>query len=694
MKTNLTSALRTGVVAAFILPLVFAGARADGVMRPATLGYPKDFLRHRLTTINVALHGLVAVTTIYEEFVNEWDKPVDGVYSFPLPFDARATDFLFWSNDTLYRAPLKVREQVVNPGTGEGGIDALLNTYLGSNAIRVLVKEIPAGTPQRIQMEYVSVCRFRNGKLEYHFPLETSRFTDNPLDLLTFSAHVEATDSIGAVDVPGWDGGTMARSDAHHVSLQLDRSKAYLTNDLAMTAEMTSTGLSRDLFASMNDSLGGHFALFLKPGTQADSSMVLPKNILFLIDNSSSVAGVTFAQSVQAAVQCLDRLRQGDRFNVIMFNSSPAFWRPGCAGATPQAIDSAKVFLGAASAGGWSDLQDGLAAALSGFPSGSSNNIILLFTDGRSPLYPDAVTNAAGVSIFPIAIGSNPRRAPLEMLAYRNYGFPTFIDNVDGAADEVSYVFEQVASPIWKDVEMEMGSDAFDILPRRMHAVYSGSPFYATGRYHTGGTVSLSLAGTTASGPQFADLQCLFPATQTADSFAEKLWAKEKIDDIERQIDVYGYSDSLKQLDISLSLSYRIRCMYTASIADKSESIMTAGIEAAGVSLQAFVASAGGSGMTLRWSFSGADKIRGVNVYRSRVPGGPYIRLNVEPLTGNTYIDSTEGCAGAWYKLEAVMADGSTILTAPVSASAALLPAQHALYQKYPNPFNPSTTIR
>ena len=100
----------------------------DGLLLPTEEGYPKDLLRNRITEVNVNINGLIAETEVYQEFVNEWYDTTDAVYSFPLPPNARATEFVYWYDDIAYKAVLKVREQAVNPGTGEGGIAALINT--------------------------------------------------------------------------------------------------------------------------------------------------------------------------------------------------------------------------------------------------------------------------------------------------------------------------------------------------------------------------------------------------------------------------------------------------------------------------------------------------------------------------------------------------------------------------------------
>ena len=108
-----------------------------------------------MTHVSVQINGLVAETAVYQEFENEWDRPVYAVYSFPLPADARATQFLYWANDKVYKAVLRVQEQATNPGTGGGGIIAEVNKYIGQNGIRIALKNVPAGGVQKVKLYLV-----------------------------------------------------------------------------------------------------------------------------------------------------------------------------------------------------------------------------------------------------------------------------------------------------------------------------------------------------------------------------------------------------------------------------------------------------------------------------------------------------------------------------------------------------------
>ena len=50
--------------------------------------------------------------------------------------------------------------------------------------------------------------------------------------------------------------------------------------------------------------------------------------------------------------------------------------------------------------------------------------------------------------------------------------------------------------------------------------------------------------------------------------FTEQLWAKEFIDALEREIEVYGETQALKDRVIELSLTYNMRSRYTAYVAE------------------------------------------------------------------------------------------------------------------------------
>jgi Ca-activated chloride channel homolog len=667
---------------------------ADGLMRPSDKSYPKDFLRLRMTKIDVTINGQIAVTKVYQEFVNEWQQKTNAVFSFPLPADARATDFFFWSNDTMYRAVLKVKEQAVNPGTGEGGIDALLNAYLGSNPLRVLVNDVPAGQIQKTQLEYISLCSYDQGHIQYTYPLNTQDFVTTPIETFSLSVHINAAGNILDNSLAEYPDARTTRIDARHIEMTLDKSKLYPTKNLTIGYSTINDSLSVDFYSADNDSLDGHFVLFVTPPSTFSPSQALNKNVVFLLDRSSSTFGIPLDQGKAAIQQCLNNFRPSDYFNIIAMNQSVASWKPQPVPATAANILSATNFLTGITASGNTNLASGITTALGMCASDTLSNAIMLFSDGMASVDPKVVAaqNTHQTGIFPIAIGTTVNRQRLEMIAYQNFGFPTFLLLTDPVYDNILRVLGRVNDPILKNSKMEFGSNVYDVLPQTLQTVYNGSRFFITGRYKNPAVSSMSIAGFATDGPRFFNYSLNFTADKTVNRFAEKFWGKEKIDAVERQIAVYGATDSLKQLAIKYSLLYNIRCQYTAYIADKTNPVVSGVDEVCGI--EKFTLDLNGASVTLHYVLRQKDEILECGVYRSFDPSSGFTRIGTIAANASSFTDSLASGMPAYYRIEIVTRSGRRITSTTLSTLGTLSPTTFELLPNYPNPFNPSTSIR
>lgn len=243
-----------------LITVISAISYANGLLMPSNPNYPKDFLRNTVTDLTVNIHGEIAETIVYQEFENEWSDSTDAVYSFPLPPDARATKFLYWYNDKVYQAILKVKEQAVNPGTGEGGIAAEVNKYIGRNGIKILLKGIQPGTIQKVELHYVSLCEYYHGRVSYNFPLSTENFVTYPLDHLQFNINVSSNADITGFDLPGNSDYKVIQSDNNNLNVQLVKPKDYANHDFEFYYDTDNSNLGLDFYSTANDTMDEHFA--------------------------------------------------------------------------------------------------------------------------------------------------------------------------------------------------------------------------------------------------------------------------------------------------------------------------------------------------------------------------------------------------------------------------------------------------
>jgi Ca-activated chloride channel homolog len=559
-----------------ILLLIAVGCTslfADGLLLPSDKEYPKDFLRNRLTQVKVFIHGLVAETFVSQEFVNEWTQPVDAIYNFPLPPQARATEILYWYNDTTYKAVLKVQEQVVNPGTGEGELAAAVNKYIGRNGIKIELKNIPPGELQKIELRYVMLCDCDHGKITYTYPLATGDFVKYPVEQVEFNFYVWSSSNIAGYEIPAYSGSKIDLLTSNEMHVSLSRPKQYLDQDLVFSYQVDQQNLGVDFFSIADDPDGGHFSLFVRPPVTVESTQTWPKQVIFLLCNSTRLTPDQLSQSVSTISQLIGLLSPSDNFNIILYNHATAFWKAQPVPANSTNKTDAQNFCMTIGSSWDSQIQLGLNAAFGQFSGANFHDCILLFSDGRAFIDPKDIEeqNSRKVAVFPIAIGENPDRSRLEMIAGLNYGFVTYLTAQSDIVAEGNRVFRLISQPLMQDIVMEYGRiDLYDILPRKLPATYAGSYFFMTGCYHSPGRSVLTIAGESVTGVNAFDFNLDFGDDTLRDKFAAVLWAKEMIDAMEREVDVYGETPALKDSLIHISLKYNIRCRYTAYIADYS----------------------------------------------------------------------------------------------------------------------------
>ena len=92
----------------------------------------------------------------------------------------------------------------------------------------------------------------------------------------------------------------------------------------------------------------GYFVHFFAP----DGMDPIPKDVLFILDVSSSMSGTKIVQQRTAIDNILQNMHEGDRFNIMEFSTSAKLWQTTVLSVNQKNIKHARNYIGRMKANG------------------------------------------------------------------------------------------------------------------------------------------------------------------------------------------------------------------------------------------------------------------------------------------------------------------------------------------------------
>ena len=287
---------------------------------------------------------------------------------------------------------------------------------------------------------------------------------------------------------------------------------------------------------------GGYFRLQLSANEKSDTVKEIRKDMMLIIDKSSSIPHRKFNAFKAAAATSLEYLNPSDRFNIVTFSDKPMPFATGYVPATPENISKARRFVSKLAKGGMTNLFDGLYPFVKSTDAkdGRPLNIFLL-TDGISTvnIFKDddfirMVTdiNPGHVSIFPFCAGDETNQDLLDFLGFLNRGSCFHADKLPDISKNLTGFITEHCNLLIRDLEyIAEGSVADSVYPRKLQHLYRGGKVTLYGRFlNTDKELVITLLGKDHSNTT-RDIVLRFnlPNCRRTDAPIDKQWAATKI---------------------------------------------------------------------------------------------------------------------------------------------------------------------
>ncbi|MCX6568406.1 MAG: VIT and VWA domain-containing protein [Candidatus Aminicenantes bacterium] len=558
------------------------GLRADGFIipnpRPGQDIPPLSVKYHR---VKVEIVNQVARTSVDQVFVNHFGRDIEGTYIFPVPEGASVSEFaMYVGNERVQgeildsREARRIYEDIVRRMRDPGLLE-----YMGRNLFRARVFPIPANGEKRVQISYTEVLKSDGGLVKYLYPLNTEKFSRDPLDDVSISVRVDSRVPIVNVYSP-----------SHKVSVRKDGPGRALVGyeDRRVRPDkdfLVYYSLSKDdiglSFMNWEGPDGGYFLLLASPRYAAAGERVVNKNIVLVLDSSGSMSGAKIRQAKEAARFILNHLGPRDEFSLVDFDDDVTPFSDALVPATAENIGRALKFVDGIEDSGGTNINDALLQALSRMRGGDRPNYVLFLTDGLPTVGTTETAdilrhvqeaNSSRSRIFVFGVGDDVNTELLDRISSDHRGTSVYIGETEDLEATISSFYEKISSPLLSDLAVTFrGIETSQVYPRSLPDLFKGSQLVLVGKYRGKGPVGVVLTGKSGREEKRFVLEGQALVAGDPFNFLPRLWATRRIGYLIEEIRLQGSNQELADEIRRLGLKYGIVTPFTSFLVTERE---------------------------------------------------------------------------------------------------------------------------
>jgi len=553
-------------------------------------------LKH--TRVAIRVTGHLARATVEQRFENPHQRPVEAVYIFPLPSAAAISGYTLVSGERQVVGKLLPRKKaraVYRRAKAAGQVAALM-TQRRPNLFVQRVANLAPGAPVKVQLQYTQPLAHLDGARELVFPMvagprfiSRARRAGGREELLSppvLPPHLRSAHDIqlSVTLAPGLPLRAV-HSPSHRIQVQrLPGHEARVTlheqdripnRDFVLryrVADGTSRGAL--LLSRPPGSSQGHFMLTLHPPAARTASPALPRELIFVLDTSSSMAGAPLQRARALVRGCLGALGPADTFQMVRFAEGVSTLGPRMIRNTPRNLELARRWLSLLRPGGGTFIGQGLSAALDLPHDPNRLRLVVFISDGyvgdEAKILALVARRLGQARLFTLGVGSAVNRYLLTEMALAGRGAAEVVGHDQPVAAAVERFVRRIDTPALTGLKLRFeGMQVRDLSRQRLPDLFAAEPLSLLGRFTGDGPARVVVTGT--RGGQRVTMTA---AGQVSHEPAlAKAWARARLASLERRRLRRG-TEALEREMATLALDHGLLSRHTAFVAVDRESFV------------------------------------------------------------------------------------------------------------------------
>jgi Ca-activated chloride channel homolog len=558
------------------------------------------------TDVRIRVTGPIARVAVTQEFLNPTAEWLEGVYVFPLPEGAAVDAMRLKVGERVIEGQIREREEARQryQQARESGKKASLLEQERPNIFTMSVANLGPGETAVVDIEYQEVVRYDQGEFRLRFPMVVG------------PRYIPGSDPVAGAPGTGWGTDTTAVPDAQRITPPVRHPAEGAVSPVRLTVELdagfplkrlvsayhpivttpvSKTGHSialtdaavpadRDFelvwapdpgkqpaAAVFTEWHGGQpyaLVMLMPPAPTDGVGSRLPREVIFIIDTSGSMAGASIQQARLALDEALAALAPGDRFNVIQFNSRTERLFPAPVPAGRAEVERARRWVQGLQANGGTEMLPALRAALEGDAEAAGVRQVVFVTDGlvgnENQLFAYLSQSLARSRLFTVGIGAAPNGHFMTKAAQFGRGTYTYIGSPGEVGEKMGALFRKLEHPVLGDVAVDWGSETVETWPARVPDLYLGEPVVLLARLGATPGSELTVSGRRDTEPWEARLRVEAGPDETG---IHKLWARKKIAGLMDRLREGADRGEVRSAVVAVALQHHLVSAYTSLVA-------------------------------------------------------------------------------------------------------------------------------